>query len=56
LAQALRVGHGRCIGVEDGVQGLDLGRVDAEASPHDLDGLVQACAAALRDRPLRAQP
>jgi uroporphyrinogen-III synthase len=34
----------------------DLGRVDAEASPHDLDGLVQACAAALRDRPLRAQP
>ncbi|MBM5806970.1 MAG: uroporphyrinogen-III synthase [Cyanobacteria bacterium M_surface_10_m2_179] len=30
-----------------------LGRVDAEADPHDLDGLVAACAQALADRPLR---
>jgi uroporphyrinogen-III synthase len=28
-----------------------LGRVDAEANPHDLEGLVEACAAALRDPP-----
>ena len=27
-----------------------LGRVDAEANPHDLEGLVAACAAALKDR------
>ena len=27
-----------------------LGRVDAEADPHDLEGLVQACARALRGR------
>ena len=26
-----------------------LGRVDAEANPHDLDGLVAACALALKD-------
>ena len=32
----------------------ELGRVDAEASPHDLDGLVQACIEALGSRPLRA--
>lgn len=31
-----------------------LGRVDAEADPYDLDGLVQACARALAGRPLRA--
>jgi uroporphyrinogen-III synthase len=31
-----------------------LGRVDAEATPHDLDGLLAACAEILRDRPLRA--
>ena len=30
-----------------------LGRVDAEADPHDLDGLVAACAAALDRRNLR---
>lgn len=30
-----------------------LGRVDAEAHPHDLDGLVAACCEALRDRPFR---
>ncbi|MFQ6539905.1 MULTISPECIES: uroporphyrinogen-III synthase [Aphanothece] len=28
-----------------------LGRVDAEASPHDLEGLVEACGQALRARP-----
>jgi uroporphyrinogen-III synthase len=28
-----------------------LGRVDAEADPHDLEGLVSACVRALRDRP-----
>jgi uroporphyrinogen-III synthase len=33
-----------------------LGRVDAEANPHDLEGLVAACAAALRDRPSPAGP
>ncbi|MEX1316587.1 MAG: uroporphyrinogen-III synthase [Synechococcaceae cyanobacterium] len=32
-----------------------LGRVDAEADPHDLSGLMQACARALRGRPLRVQ-
>ena len=32
----------------------ELGRVDAEASPHDLDGLLQACIEALGPRPLRA--
>jgi uroporphyrinogen-III synthase len=32
----------------------ELGRVDAEASPHDLDGLVEACIEALGARPLRA--
>ena len=26
-----------------------LGRVDGEANPHDLDGLVAACSAALKD-------
>jgi uroporphyrinogen-III synthase len=26
-----------------------LGRVDAEANPHDLDGLVAACSLALKD-------
>ena len=31
-----------------------LGRVDAEASPHDLEGLVAACGKALQNRPLRA--
>ncbi|EDY37763.1 uroporphyrinogen-III synthase [Cyanobium sp. PCC 7001] len=31
-----------------------LGRVDAEADPHDLEGLVQACAQALRARPTRS--
>jgi uroporphyrinogen-III synthase len=31
----------------------ELGRVDAEASPYDLDGLLQACIEALRQRPLR---
>jgi uroporphyrinogen-III synthase len=31
-----------------------LGRVDAEADPHDLQGLVQACAQALQGLPLRA--
>ena len=30
-----------------------LGRVDAEANPHDLDGLVAACDKALASRPLR---
>ena len=30
-----------------------LGRVDAEANPHDLDGLVEACTEALRGRPLK---
>jgi uroporphyrinogen-III synthase len=30
-----------------------LGRVDSEADPHDLDGLVAACAQALEGRPLR---
>ena len=30
-----------------------LGRVDAEADPHDLQGLVQACGKALQGRPLR---
>jgi uroporphyrinogen-III synthase len=34
----------------------DLGRVDAEADPHDLDGLVQACIEALRGRPVRVLP
>ncbi|MCP9929000.1 uroporphyrinogen-III synthase [Cyanobium sp. CH-040] len=33
-----------------------LGRVDAEAEPHDLEGLVQACVQALDGRPLRARP
>jgi uroporphyrinogen-III synthase len=33
----------------------ELGRVDAEASPYDLDGLVEACGRALADRPFRAQ-
>ena len=28
-----------------------LGRVDAEADPHDLEGLVEACKVALKDRP-----
>jgi uroporphyrinogen-III synthase len=28
-----------------------LGRVDAEADPHDLDGLVAACGRALREKP-----
>jgi uroporphyrinogen-III synthase len=28
-----------------------LGRVDAEAAPHDLEGLVDACARALRSQP-----
>jgi uroporphyrinogen-III synthase len=32
----------------------ELGRVDAEANPFDLDGLLQACREILRDRPLRA--
>jgi uroporphyrinogen-III synthase len=31
----------------------ELGRVDAEASPHDLDGLLQACIEALEQRPFR---
>jgi uroporphyrinogen-III synthase len=31
----------------------ELGRVDAEASPYDLDGLLQACIEALEQRPLR---
>jgi uroporphyrinogen-III synthase len=31
-----------------------LGRVDAEADPHDLEGLVQACERALRARPTRS--
>ena len=31
-----------------------FGRVDAEADPHDLDGLVAACSAALEERSLRA--
>ncbi len=31
-----------------------LGRVDAEAQPHDLDGLLAACGQALNGRPLRA--
>lgn len=31
-----------------------LGRVDAEADPYDLGGLVQACVRALAGRPLRA--
>jgi uroporphyrinogen-III synthase len=34
----------------------ELGRVDGEASPHDLDGLLQACIEALQRRPLRAGP
>ncbi len=34
----------------------DLGRVDAEADPYDLDGLVAACGRVLTDRPFRAQP
>jgi uroporphyrinogen-III synthase len=34
----------------------ELGRVDAEADPHDLGGLVDACARALQGRPLRARP
>jgi uroporphyrinogen-III synthase len=33
--------------------GSQLGRVDAEADPHDLDGLVAACAQALEGKPLR---
>ena len=33
-----------------------LGRVDGEADPHDLEGLVQACGAALKDRPSPAGP
>ncbi len=33
-----------------------LGRVDGEADPHDLDGLVTACARALSDAPLRGRP
>jgi uroporphyrinogen-III synthase len=32
-----------------------LGRVDGEADPYDLSGLVQACARALEGRPLRAR-
>ena len=32
-----------------------LGRVDAEAEPHDLDGLLAACGQALNGRPLRAE-
>jgi uroporphyrinogen-III synthase len=35
---------------------LDLGRVDGEADPHDLDGLLEACVRALQGRPLRVQP
>jgi len=31
----------------------ELGRVDAEASPYDLDGLLQACIEALEQRPLK---
>ncbi|SBO44805.1 uroporphyrinogen-III synthase [Cyanobium sp. NIES-981] len=31
-----------------------LGRVDAEADPHDLEGLVRACGEALRARPRRS--
>jgi uroporphyrinogen-III synthase len=31
-----------------------LGRVDGEADPHDLEGLVQACGRALRARPTRS--
>ena len=30
-----------------------LGRVDAEADPHDLDGMLQACIRCLGDGPLR---
>jgi uroporphyrinogen-III synthase len=33
-----------------------LGRVDAEADPYDLDGLLQACITVLRERPFRALP
>jgi len=33
-----------------------LGRVDAEADPYDLDGLLQACISVLQGRPLRDQP
>ncbi len=33
-----------------------IGRVDAEADPHDLEGLVRACEKALAGRPLRARP
>jgi uroporphyrinogen-III synthase len=29
----------------------ELGRVDGEADPHDLDGLVAACGRTLRDPP-----
>ncbi|MEY3751171.1 MAG: hypothetical protein RLZZ186_1590 [Cyanobacteriota bacterium] len=32
-----------------------LGRVDAEADPHDLDGLVAACAQVLAGRPIRVR-
>jgi uroporphyrinogen-III synthase len=30
-----------------------MGRVDAEADPHDLDGLMAACAHALEGRAFR---
>jgi uroporphyrinogen-III synthase len=33
----------------------NLGRVDAEANPYDLDGLVQACTVALLDQPFKGQ-
>jgi uroporphyrinogen-III synthase len=32
-----------------------LGRVDAEADPHDLEGLVQACSRSLQGRRLKAR-
>jgi uroporphyrinogen-III synthase len=32
----------------------ELGRVDAEASPYDLDGLLAACIEVLQQKPLRA--